>query len=230
MAEWIRPIEWFRFIWRRFFGWAHVKTYMTFASVILSGLALWQSHKISDKQTELQRESLQLQQKTYDRGGPEVNITDISLELDKQETNDQMVTYPQSDAPGITRVPIEIWRSYPVRYVYFTVGNPGTSSIYIASVGIGGDEKTWRPIDNTSEWCSDKKSNQWISCAENVSPGTEVRYAIGLSDDTVSHLDDRWQSQGLEVCVRLEAFGLACNRSTSIALPSGVGPLSPPLK
>ena len=203
--------------------WEGTKTLLTFLSLVVSGVALWQSHLTSNKQTELAEQSMAIQNNTYQRQKAMVDIANIRVWLQHGEGVEDLV-YPREEADEFERIPRKAWDARMDHYAVFNIDNPGNQTIYIESVGLGATEDGWRTQDFDSTWCQNKDDPAlWEGCPREIAPARSVRYNLYLNDTVLRDLSDDWQSKGLEICVKIEAYNLYCERSNAVALPEGMG-------
>jgi hypothetical protein len=218
-------------------GWDRAKTLFALGSLVVAIWALQQScaaskesRETAKKQNELSAQSLQVQQKSFDRGGPNLAINDIQISLYSPSTQDVVVYPPNFPAQNFESVPTEVWYSHPNRFAVFTLANPGDSTERVKSIGLGvnKDSISWAP---SSYWgCKDKTTDGYsYSCPTELPPRTETYYSFPLNDWMLTWADEDWESKGLEICAQLEAVnGDYCARSTGTTLPPGAVQNMPP--
>lgn len=189
-----------------------------------SGQTAKRQNELADEQNKLAEQALVVQQKSFDRQGPNLAINDIQISLGPTPTEDSVVYPAVIPAQEFKPVPIEVWQSHPDRYALFTLANPGDSSVVVKSVGLGvsAGNLSWAP---SYYWfCMDKATSEYSSsCPRELPPRTETHYSFALDDSMLAWLDENWVSKGLEICARLEAVNASyCARSTETTLPPGV--------
>ncbi|MDI9980066.1 hypothetical protein [Rhodococcus sp. IEGM 1307] len=215
----------------RVFNWEAVKTLLTVAGLVVSGLALWISNSTANKSRELQEQAQELQEQSV-----EIQKTSLANEqgvmsvsrvwVGLSKGGGDEIIYPQQNS-RLESIPLEVWSDNPVRYGYFTVANTGTTSIFLIHGGFGTTEKGFQLFDLSTLWCQKRNEPKYVhGCpTSEVLPQSELSFAAELTPELISVMDEDWQSKGLEVCVRREADSdgfLDCTTSRLVALPRGV--------
>lgn len=208
---------------RRFLGVESVKTMLTAGSLAVAITALVISNNTSDRQAELaeqtqqlQEQSLQIQQKTYEERNGVSRMTDLMVKI--WNTRDVTIDYPQNGRV----IPLSSWNDNPVRYIYFTLSNVGGAALYVDRVGLGANETGWEPVAKADLYCLDPVAETYsVGCSPEIAPATERRYAFAVSELFLTRIDESWQSRGVELCVDFQAVGFSCNTFDQVAFPQG---------